>query len=278
VEEKGETLMNVQKRAVSLLVATFTVAGALSLSVSATPAPTDITVSQETMAVDAVDDIAKVNQESTVNIKVLGNDKGQHLQVSSFTQGENGAVKQSPEGGLRYTPNSGYSGLDSFSYEVSDGVASDTAMVTVSVDPVVNPCQSNLNGLTGAVSFDKIHRTVTYKVVLPHPTCSAATLAGDTYVFSRGYDRSGAFNESALPARYSESARSDITIPRGYRIAQTTRSVDTTFKNKWMMGMIYDSERKDVLNELTDANGSVAIDVEMLPTVHMRHHGHSWRR
>jgi hypothetical protein len=42
--------------------------------------------------------------------------------------------------------------------------------------------------------------------------------------------------------------------------------------------MIYDSERKDVLNELTDTQGSIATDVEMLPTVHMRHHDHSWRR
>jgi len=270
--------MNVQKRTVSLLVATFAIAGGLSLSASAMSAPTDVTVSQEALAVDAVDDVAKVNQESTVNINVLGNDKGQHLQVSDFTQGKNGAVKKSSEGGLRYTPNSGYSGMDSFSYKVTDGMASDVATVTVSVDPVVNPCQSNLNGLTGAVSFDKIHRTVTYKVVLPHPTCSAATISGDTYAFSKGYDRSGMFNESALPARYSESARSDITIPRGYRIAQTTRSVDTTFKNKWMMGMIYDSERKDVLDELTDTQGSIATDVEMLPTVHMRHHDHSWHR
>ena len=270
--------MNVQKRAVSLLVATFTVAAGLSLSASAMNAPTDVTVSQEALAIDAVDDVAKVNQESTVNINVLGNDKGQHLQIGGFTQGTNGAVKQSPEGGLRYTPNTGYSGLDSFTYKVTDGMASDTAVVTVSVDPVINPCQSNLNGLTGAVSFDKIHRTVTYKVVLPHPACSSATLSGDTYVFAKGYDRSGDFNESALPARYNQSARSDITIPRGYRIAQTTRSVDTTFKNKWMMAVIYDSERKDVLDELTDTQGSVATDVEMLPNVHMRHHGHPWYR
>jgi hypothetical protein len=278
VEEKGETLMNVQKRAVSLLVATFTVAGALTLSASAMSAPSDVTVSQEALAVDAVDDVAKVNQESTVNINVLGNDKGQDLQVSSFTQGEHGAVKQSPEGGLRYTPNSGYSGLDSFSYKVTDGKASDTAIVTVSVDPVVNPCQSNLNGLTGTISFDKIHRTVTYKVVLPHPTCSATTLAGDTYMFSRDYDRSGVFNESALPSRYNESARSDITIPRGYRIAQTTRSVDTTYKKKWVMGVIYDGDRKDVLDEMTDTQGSVATEVEMLPNVHTRHHGSPWHR
>lgn len=270
--------MNVQKRAVSLLVATFTVAGGLSLSASAMSAPTDITVSREALAIDAVDDVAKVNQESTVNINVLGNDKGQYLKIDSFSQGSNGAVKQSPEGGLRYTPNTGYSGLDSFTYRITDGKASDTAVVTVSVDPIVNPCQSNLNGLTGSVSFDKIHRTVTYKVVLPHPACSAATLSGDTYVFPRGYDRSGEFNESALPARYNESARSDITIPRGYRIAQTTRSVDTSFRHKWVMGMIYDSDRKDVLAELTDADGSVATDVEMLPNIHMRHHGHAWRR
>ncbi|HEX6416198.1 MAG TPA: Ig-like domain-containing protein [Candidatus Saccharimonadales bacterium] len=269
--------MSVQKRAVAVLVAMFAVVGGVSYTASATTEPTDVTVSSEVMAVDAVDDVAKVDQESTVNVNVLGNDLGTNRKVTNFTQPANGEVKKSPEGGLRYTPNSGYKGLDNFSYTISDGKASDTAMVTVTVDPVDNPCQSNLNGLTGTVSFDKIHRTVTYKVVLPHPTCSPATLEGDTYMLPRSYDRSGEFNESATPARYNDSARSDITIPRGYRIAQTTKRVDTSFKNKWVMGVVYNGERQDVAN-MPGIEGTVASEVEMLPRVHMRGHGYGHHR
>ena len=263
--------MNVQKRAAALLVAIFSVVGGVTYTASAAPVPMDMTVSSAAMAVDAVDDATNVNQESTVNVNVLGNDKGSGLTVSSFSQPGNGEVKASPEGGLRYTPNSGYNGIDTFSYTITDGKASDTAMVTVTVDPVQNPCQSNLNGLTGSVSFDKVHRTVTYKVVLPHPTCSAATLSGDTYVFPRGYDRSGEFNESATPARYSEAARSDITIARGYRVALTTRSIDVPFKkHTWVMGAVYRGEHQD---ELTMAGlpETVATEITSLPRVHLRH-------
>lgn len=266
--------MNVRRRAATFLVAIFSVAGGLTLNASATPMPADMTVAPEVMNVDAVDDIAKVNQEATVNVNVLANDKGMNLKIKSFTQGANGEVKASEEGGLRYTPNSGYSGLDEFSYTVSDGMATDTAVVTLTVDPVANPCQSNLNGLTGEVSFDRIHRTVTYKVVLPHPTCSPATLSGDTYVFPRGYDKSGEFNESAAPARASGSARSDITIARGYRIAQTTRSVDSwrgkSSKSTWVMGVVYQGAHQDVAN-MPGVPGTVASDVSQLPRLHWRH-------
>lgn len=262
--------MNVRKRAATFLIAIFSVAGGLTLNASAAPMPADITVSSAQIAVDAVDDIARVNQESTVNVNVLANDKGANLKISNFTQGQNGAVKSSPEGGLRYTPNSGYSGLDEFSYTVSDGVATDTAVVTLAVDPVANPCQSNLNGLTGEVSFDKVHRTVTYKVVLPHPTCSPATLSGDTYVFPKGYDRSGEFNASATPAHYSGSARSDITISRGYRIAQTTRSVDVSHNYSWVMGVVYPGTHQDVVN-LPGVPGAVDSEVMLLPRQHWRH-------
>lgn len=267
--------MSVQKRAVTFLIAIFGVIGIGGASFAATASassmpPTDITVPAEVMAVDAVDDVARVNQESTVNVNVLRNDKGQQLTISSFTQAGNGEVKQSPEGGLRYTPNSEYKGLDSFSYTISDGDASDTAVVTITVDPVNNPCQSNLNGLTGKVSFDKVHRTVTYKVVLPRPMCSPATVSGDTYVFPKGYDRSGEFNESATPARYNLSARSDITIPRGYRIAQVTRPITIAKKHAWVMGVVYRGVHQDEAT-MPGVPGAVDGKVMLLPRVHWRY-------
>ncbi len=251
-------------------MAIFGAVGGASYTASASPMPTDLTVLPAVIAVDAVDDVAKVNQDATINVNVLANDKGQSLTISNFTQGQNGAVKQSPEGGLRYTPNSGYNGLDTFSYTISDGMASDTAVVTMTIDPVVNPCQSNLNGLTGTVSFDTIHRTVTYKVVLPHPTCSAATLSGDTYVFPKTYDRSGEFNASATPARYNLAARSDITIARGYRVAQTTRSVDISRKHAWVMGVVYQGTHQDEAN-MPGVPGTIDSEVALLPRLHWRH-------
>lgn len=264
--------MSIRKKAITFLVAIFSIVGGVSYTAMAEPTPDDVTVPAAMLAVDAVNDVAEVPQEGTVNIKVLANDVGTNLKVKSVTQGMSGAVKISPEGGVRYTPNSGFKGVDSFTYTISDGQASDTAEVTVTVNPVDNPCQSNLNGLTGEVSFDKIHRTVTYKVVLPRPTCDATTLSGDTYVLPKGYDRSGEFNESATPARYKEKARSNITIPRGYRIAQTTRPLSVQHKSGgWIMGAIYNSAHQDIVN-MPGLPETVSSEITKLPRVHQKHH------
>ncbi len=263
--------MSIRKKAITFLVAIFSIVGGVSYTAMAEPTPDDMTVPAAMLAVDAVSDVAEVSQEGTININVLKNDLGKNLKVTSTTQGLSGAVKISPEGGVRYTPNSGFNGVDSFTYTISDGQASDSAEVTVTVNPVDNPCQSNLNGLTGSVSFDTVHRTVTYKVILPHPTCSAATLSGDTYTLPRGYDRSGEFNESATPAQFREKARSDITIPRGYRIAETTRPVGMMHKSKgWVMGVIYAGAHQDTVN-MPGVPDTIASEITKLPRIHAWH-------
>ena len=262
-----------RKKAITFLIAIFAVVGA-GTTAGATPVQTDMTVPEAVINVDAVDDVAEVSQDATININVLGNDKGGGLKISNFAQAKNGAVKSSPEGGLRYTPNSGFKGVDSFMYTITDGEASDTATVTITVDPVLNPCQSNLNGLTGSVSIDKVHRSVTYKVVLPHPTCSASTLSGDTYILPRGYDGSGDFNSSATPAEYSDKARSDITIPRGYRIASTTKQLGAS--RGWVMGVVYEGTHQDKV-DMPGIPNSLNSEVAYLPRLHWRSHGHHHR-
>jgi len=265
-----------KKRTIAFLVSAFSVIIGASYSFTAMAMPaTDMTVSQDAANIDAVDDVAQLNQETTMNINVLANDKWSGAAIKAYSQGQNGEVKSSAEGGLRYTPNSGFSGVDMFTYTISNGDASDTATVTVTVDPVPNPCQSNLNGLTGTASIDKVHRTVTYKVVLPHPTCSAATLSGDTYVLPRSYDNSGQFNESATPARYSDNARSDITIPRGYRIASTTKPIGTS--KGWVMGVVYNGMHQDEVM-MPGVMNTLGSDIEYLPRLHWRPHHHYHHR
>lgn len=48
---------------------------------------------------------------------------------------DNGTIVVNPDGSYVYTPNSGFSGSDSFQALVSDGTASDTATITVDVGP-----------------------------------------------------------------------------------------------------------------------------------------------
>ncbi|MFP4165455.1 MAG: Ig-like domain-containing protein, partial [Chitinispirillaceae bacterium] len=84
----------------------------------------------------AVDDDVEVDEDGTVIVDVTANDTdvdGDVVVISSFTHGTNGSVAQD-DGSLRYEPDAGYYGSDSFTYTVSDGnggVSSATVYVDV---------------------------------------------------------------------------------------------------------------------------------------------------
>lgn len=95
-----------------------------------------------------VNDDRTTDNVTPVTIDVLANDSdqdGDTLSIQSFTQGSNGTVEQ-VSGQLKYTPNSGYVGTDTFTYTVSDGhghTATATVTVTVS-DATGGSCPANL--------------------------------------------------------------------------------------------------------------------------------------
>ena len=71
-----------------------------------------------------VDDTAVVDQDNTVNIDVLGNDPSASILPLTITNqtstnGSNGTTTVNSDGTIDYTPTTGFSGTDSFSYEVT---------------------------------------------------------------------------------------------------------------------------------------------------------------
>jgi hypothetical protein len=88
----------------------------------------------------AVDDVASVDEDSSVSVDVLANDddpvENDPLTIDSFTQGSNGSVAE-VNGELVYTPNQDYFGTDSFTYTISDGNGgTDSATVSVTINPI----------------------------------------------------------------------------------------------------------------------------------------------
>ena len=85
---------------------------------------------------NAEDDVATTGQHAAVTIAVLANDTdsdGQTLSVGSATNGGHGTTAVSGDK-VTYTPGSGFRGIDTFTYTVTDGVATDEATVWVWVD------------------------------------------------------------------------------------------------------------------------------------------------
>lgn len=93
----------------------------------------------------AVDDTATTREDRSVTINLLGNDDdpdSDPLTVESFTQPSRGSVDTLPFDSTRlvYTPESLFTGADTFTYTVSDGNGgTDTATVTVNVTPTPPP-------------------------------------------------------------------------------------------------------------------------------------------
>ncbi|HGF5084576.1 TPA: tandem-95 repeat protein [Vibrio parahaemolyticus] len=88
---------------------------------------------------DIVADKATVVEDTPTIIKVLGNDtfEGTDKVVSLDTNNgpANGTVSVNPDGSVTYAPNDNYHGTDSFTYIVTSGGVSESAIVEVNVTP-----------------------------------------------------------------------------------------------------------------------------------------------
>src|SRR5690606_9781417 len=63
------------------------------------------------------------------------------LSITSHTEPTSGSLTLNGDGSIAYIPNAGYVGSDSFTYTITDGIASATATVTIAVTnqaPIAN--------------------------------------------------------------------------------------------------------------------------------------------
>ena len=108
----------------------------------------------------AVDDSATTDQDTPVAVTVLANDSdpdGDALNITSFNGVDNGTVVDNANV-LTFTPNAGFTGVEAFTYTISDGNGgTDTATVTVTVNSTS----------TAARPFPQ-HTTYASGVILPN--------------------------------------------------------------------------------------------------------------
>ncbi len=87
-----------------------------------------------TPVADIANDAATTNEDTAVTISVLANDSFQGTPVvTAVTQGAHGTVVNNGDGTVTYTPDSGWSGTDSYTYTVTSGGVTETATVNVTV-------------------------------------------------------------------------------------------------------------------------------------------------
>ncbi len=97
-----------------------------------------VTVNAVNDAPVAIDDTASTKEDEAVSISVLSNDadvEDDSLSLTAVSPAQSGTTSISGQQ-VVYSPSLNFAGTDSFTYRVSDGVLSDTASVTVTVNAV----------------------------------------------------------------------------------------------------------------------------------------------
>jgi hypothetical protein len=88
-------------------------------------------------APDAVDDSATTQRDTAVTIGVVANDTdpdGDPLSITGVSNPPHGTAVDNGDGTVTYTPDTGFTGSDTFSYTIADGRGgSDTATVAITV-------------------------------------------------------------------------------------------------------------------------------------------------
>ncbi|MEL6166577.1 MAG: GDSL-type esterase/lipase family protein, partial [Cyanobacteria bacterium J06628_3] len=115
---------------------------------------------------EAIDDSASTLKDNSINIDVLANDNiaiGKDIQLNISSSSNNGTVAVDDNGTIGdgtddfvvYTPNSGFTGVDSFTYFIDDGNGvSNSAQVNVTVSEPANTSRVN-SGLLALYNFNE---------------------------------------------------------------------------------------------------------------------------
>ena len=175
----------------------------------------------------AADDVASTKHDRPVEVSVLDNDTdpdGDQLSVSDHTSPEHGTVECSP---LRctYTPAGGYIGPDSFGYTASDGQATSSAVVDVTVRANAAPVarDDTLTAVTGVpadasptgndTDVDDDPLTIVGHTNPPHGTvtCSGSTC---TYTSAAGFVGDDGFDYTISDGEASAAGHVAVTVQR----------------------------------------------------------------
>ncbi|MCP5426212.1 MAG: tandem-95 repeat protein [Gammaproteobacteria bacterium] len=129
---------------VGIVTFTYTISDGISTDTAT------VTVTVTAPNLDAVNDAASTPARQAVAIAVLANDVGSNLAIVQVSKPANGTAVANADGTITYTPATNFAGVDTFTYTISDGIANDTATVTVTViAPKLDAVDDSATAVTG---------------------------------------------------------------------------------------------------------------------------------
>ncbi|MBE0534753.1 MAG: tandem-95 repeat protein, partial [Phycisphaerae bacterium] len=209
----------------------------------------------------ANDDEAEMLQGGSIIIDVLANDTdadSDELTVTGVSSPASGSAVINIDGTVTYTPRSGFAGQDAFTYDVTDGVLSATATVTVYVI---------------AVNYDAYvatNPTVTYGTV--SGTFAATTAAGDGLIqtIEEGPNGPAAYSLWVEYALHTSADPANISAPVTIHLVHTWTGqtaegdallIELLVAGEWIniASDISSNQYKAAAADIIDAQGNIRI-------------------
>jgi hypothetical protein len=202
--------------------------------------------------VDIADDSPSTNEDTAVDVHVLGNDTFEGTPaITAFDQGAHGAVTLNDNGTagdttddyLVYTPTADYNGTDSFTYTVTSGGVTETATANVTISAVADIVDDSVNAtedtaatldLLGNDSFENADASIISVGPASHglATIDDNGTVGDTtddfvvYSPDPDYNGSDSFTYTVTSGGVTETATVNVTVAAVADIADDNVTVN----------------------------------------------------
>jgi VCBS repeat-containing protein len=194
----------------------------------------------------AVDDAYSVAEDTTLNVAapgVLGNDSdtdGDPLTAALLSNVSHGSLNLNSNGSFTYTPDTSFSGIDSFEYTSDDGSGNtDTATVIITVE------SANIN-----IYIQSIDMSI-YRSFWKWSQVQATILINDSYgnpvsgAMVTG-DWSGAYNKAGVSTTTSSDGK--VTFKSKWGSGIFTFTVTDVYKSNWIYDPSQNNETSDSIN------------------------------
>ncbi|MCP5195658.1 MAG: tandem-95 repeat protein [Gammaproteobacteria bacterium] len=112
------------------------------------------------LALEAVDDAAATSFRTPIAIPVLTNDVGTDLTIIQVGSPAHGSAVIGADGVIDYTPASSFVGTDTFTYTISDGISTDSAVVSITITRDKEDVQALLEDTTDDPSAKTVGRAI----------------------------------------------------------------------------------------------------------------------
>jgi VCBS repeat-containing protein len=184
-----------------------------------------------------VNDAYVISQNTTLNQPapgVLQNDTdpdGNPITAKLVTNPANGTLTLNPDGSFSYQPNPAFSGVDTFTYQASDGLANSVNTATVSIT-VVPPTLAIISvgnasvregnsGTVNAVFNVTLNRAISQTVTVNYATADGTAKAPGDYIATSG----------TLTFLAGETAKTIVVPVKGDLIVETNETFQLNLSN-----------------------------------------------